>query len=171
MGNSQPTANNATARPTITTDIQRICVAGINYSPPCGRSRKVASLIASKYPLKYETWFYFDSSSCFDDFLVKTFGKEGEGVTFPKELKGHSTAPFVWVESKGEPLYLGQNVTFLKWAKETFPEDKEICDLAAVEWSYADALHHQCCIQATVKLDQVKGTDEVKKVEALVTNK
>ena len=172
MGSSQPTPHKALERPAITTDVKRICVAGFNYSPPCGRSRKVASLIAAKYPTQYETWFYFDSQGCYYDFLAKNFGDDK--IVFPNELKGHDTAPFVWIERKnGENNYLGQNVTFLKWATETFKEDKEICEAASVEWSYSDLMHHQCCIQATSKLSQAKATAEenMNKVKVEVTNK
>jgi len=155
--NSTPTPHSASERPAVTTDKQRICVAGINYSPYCGRARKLASLIAERFPENFETWFYFDSSSCFDDFTAKTFGSSE--VVFPSDVKGQSTAPFIWIESRDSVEYVGTSDQFRTWAKNhpTLKLNTEVLDAANVEWAYSDLLHHQCCIQATSQIKDVKA--------------
>ena len=60
-----------------------------------GRARNLAALIAATHPDKYETWFYFAGSDDFYGFLKITF----DSVPFPEHLKGHSSSPFVWLET------------------------------------------------------------------------
>jgi hypothetical protein len=71
----------------------RICVAGYTHSPPTAKARFLATLIAEEFPGKFETWFYYDGA--FSNFTTKRFAN----VDFPAHLKGHSTSPFVWLET------------------------------------------------------------------------
>ena len=94
MGSKAPVKANPPPRNPVPENKLRICVAGFTASPHTGRARKIAGLIAKKNPNKYETWFYFDGSDQFYDFL-KLF----DDVPFPPEIKGHSSSPFVWFET------------------------------------------------------------------------
>eukprot|EP00759_Apiculatamorpha_spiralis_P035030 PhF_6_TR36049/c0_g1_i2/m.52297 len=103
----------------------RICIAGYKVSTHTGRARSIASLIAQRYPGEYETWFYFTWPSKFHAFTQTEFAN----VTFPPHLKGHGTAPFVWLEKSGSGegiLPLGGREHFIQWVVNTFPNDAVI---------------------------------------------
>jgi len=72
----------------------RLCIAGFHISPHTGRARKIASLIARKFPDQYETWYVWGSSSEYESFIIE----RTRDVPFPPELKGHGSSPFVYLE-------------------------------------------------------------------------
>lgn len=72
----------------------RICVAGYNISTYTGLARALAGAIGSRHAAQCETWFYFDKSKHYYDFLHVKF----DPVPFPDHLKGHASSPFVWLE-------------------------------------------------------------------------
>lgn len=72
----------------------RICVAGTTYSPYVGRAHKLAHHLATTYPDKFESWYYWDSKGAYFRFIIDTFDK----VPFPAAVKGHSTTPLIWLE-------------------------------------------------------------------------
>ena len=120
----------------------RICVAGFNASPHVGRARTLAALIASKYPDKYETWFHFCSHSDFYAFTAATF----DAVPFPENIKGHSSAPFCWLETPPNTIQpLGGRAELAAWATATFAADEPIVAHAAT-WKISDTFHNGDCI-------------------------
>ena len=134
------TPHTAPPRNPVPLGITRLCVAGFWQSFHAGRSRSIAHLIAQKFPVQYETWFYFDSCYKFYDFTAATFAD----VTFPAHLKGHSSSPFVWIERTPgnviEPV--GGREEFAAWvlSKAELAADADI-KRAASTWSIFDALH------------------------------
>ena len=134
--------NNATHRFKVPEKKTRLCVAGMSISSHAGRARRIAALIARKYPKDYETWFYFDTPGPFYHFTTTTF----ENVPFPDHLKGHDSSPFCWLETRDksgdniiEPL--GGRSHFAEWAIRTFKNDSEIVDCASTTFSCADIFH------------------------------
>jgi hypothetical protein len=140
--------HNAPPRTPVPNNKTRICVSGFKVSHHTGRARKIAALIASKYPDKYETWFYFDSSDCWRFFLKETF----DTITFPEHLKGHSTSPFVWFERENDVIEpIGGRSNLAEWALKQFQEDKEIIECASVDWSFGDLFHNSNGLEPTAK--------------------
>jgi len=118
----------------------RICVAGYKISTHTGRARRLAALIASKYPDSYETWFYFDGSDYYYNFLKEKF----DPIPFPEHLKGHSSSPFVWFErgSKCGIEPIGGRSHFAEWVMKQFVNDEEIIKCASVSWTCSDIFHN-----------------------------
>ena len=138
--------NNAPLRPEVPTNKTRICIAGFSISSYTGRARRIASLIAKKYPDQYETWYYFDSGSNYYEFLRVTF----DSVPFPQHLKGHSSSPFVWLENNednqtNKMTLLGPCSALKEWAKTEFKNDKEIVDCCSVSFTLGDIFHNGGC--------------------------
>lgn len=128
----------------------RICIAGFNTSPYTGRARHIASYLAKKYPDKYETWFYWDRPGRFLDFMVQ----ETATVTFPPELKGHGSSPFVWFERGPahamEPVGGCDRLT--EWARREHANDSELLSNVAIPVSVCrcgDLCHNSCCCVLT----------------------
>ena len=141
MGSSATIHHNAPTRNPVPDKKLRICVSGYKISTHTGRARRLADLIARKYPNEYETWFYFDSSDCYYDFLKETF----DSVPFPEHLKGHSSSPFVWFEKDKNVIEpIGPRSYFAEWAIKQFANDTEIFDCAMKDWSFGDIFHNSC---------------------------
>jgi len=135
------TYNNAPQRFEVPEKKTRICVAGYKMSNHTGRARRIAALIARKYPNDYETWFYFDGASCYYHFLQVTF----DPVPFPDHLKGHASSPFVWLETGNLDIKpIGGRSHLAEWAIKTFSNDEEIVACASKTWSFGD-IFHNCC--------------------------
>jgi hypothetical protein len=138
--------------PAVPAGITRICVSGVGASHHTGRAQKLASLIAKKYPTRYETWFYF-SSFGFHSFLKSDIlprlsddQKSKPSTTDKGKTVGtHSSSPFVWLETSGssgssskEYTALGGRDLFCQWANETFPDDTDIKTLTATEPGFSE---------------------------------
>jgi hypothetical protein len=136
-GNSKP---NPPARNPVPEGKIRICEAGFKVSTHTGRARRIIGAIAKKYPEKYESWFYFDSGDAYYGFLKEMF----DPIPFPDHLKGHSSSPFIWLESGSDNKIdlIGGRCYLADWVKKTFPEDQELLALAAVDWTVGDAFHN-----------------------------
>jgi len=135
------TSNNATHRWEVLENKTRICVAGFFISNHTGRARRLAAMIARKYPKEYETWFYFDSPGCYYHFLQETF----DNVPFPQHLKGHDSSPFVWFETGKNVIEpIGGRSHFAEWAINRFKNDAEIVECASTDWSLGDICHNYC---------------------------
>ena len=116
----------------------RICIAGYKISHHTGRARNLAALIAATHPDKYETWFYFAGSDDFYGFLKITF----DSVPFPEHLKGHSSSPFVWLETGPNTIEpLGGREGFASWATKACAADTAIVQMASTV-SVFDAFHN-----------------------------
>ncbi len=120
----------------------RICVAGWKMSPHVGRASNVARTIASKFPNKYETWFFFS-------FGMNLRGENGDGNgglyrsikdmlhgDDKTRLQGHRTVPFCWMESSdGSVKGIGGRDNLCEWV-QTQPElmaDDEMKTLATTQ--------------------------------------
>jgi hypothetical protein len=103
---------------------RRLCVAGYKTSPYTGHARELAGLIARKYSDRFESWFYFDESAAYFEFLKVTF----DPVPFPPRLKGHDSSPFVWIETGPNTIaeLIGGDKQFSEWAMKAFPGDKDV---------------------------------------------
>ncbi len=99
---------------------RRICIAGTHFGGPHdARAHKIAAAIAAKYPAQYETWFYWTGIDQWSDYVIQKFDK----VPFPAELKGHSTHPFVWLETGADQqiVPIGGRDRLCLWAQKMFP--------------------------------------------------
>mmetsp|Transcript_26684 Transcript_26684/g.40926 ORF Transcript_26684/g.40926 Transcript_26684/m.40926 type:complete len:160 (+) Transcript_26684:28-507(+) len=137
MGNTAP------ARPAVPAGKTRICISGFGISHNVSRAQQVADIIASTYPDKYETWYYF-STPGFRALLKeikaelpeREMGKESttdKGTT----VATHHSAPFVWFEqaagngNDGKTYNVkGGRDLFCAWAVKEFPNDTKIQELA-----------------------------------------
>jgi hypothetical protein len=152
MGNAVPIPE----RPAVPEGMTRICVAGYGTSHNVGRAQKLASTIAKAYPRKYQTWFYF-SNFGFAQFLsiLKAEIPEDQKSHPSTKDKGktmaeHTSAPFVWLETttattttattdgvdeKNNKVITakGGGDMFRDWAREEFPENNDIQELAKTE--------------------------------------
>eukprot|EP00743_Colponemidia_sp_Colp-15_P014826 GILK01017656.1.p1 GENE.GILK01017656.1~~GILK01017656.1.p1 ORF type:complete len:227 (+),score=9.47 GILK01017656.1:83-682(+) len=72
----------------------RICVSGYHYSEYAGRSQWLANHLATTYPDKFESWYYWAWMGPFFRYNINTFDK----VPFPTPIKGHASSPMVWLE-------------------------------------------------------------------------
>jgi hypothetical protein len=138
--------------PAVPAMITRICVFGVGVSHHTGRAQKLASLIAKKYPTRYETWFYF-SFFGFHRFLksdiIPKFADDQKSKPSTtdkgKTVGTHSSSPFVWLETSGgssrskEYTALGGRDLFCQWANETFPDDADIKALTSSEPGLSEA--------------------------------
>lgn len=142
MGNAPPVPE----RPSVPEGKTRICVSGFGISHNVARAYQLATTIASTYPDKYETWFYF-SSIGFRKFLeiIKNDIPDSEKTKETTTDKGttvvdHHSAPFVWLESgvntdgTGKTFDVkGGNDMFCSWAAKEFPNDTTIQELATTK--------------------------------------
>jgi len=123
----------------------RLCIAGFHISPHTGRARKIASLIARKFPDQYETWYVWGSSSEYESFIIE----RTRDVPFPPELKGHGSSPFVYLEQGASKTTtpIGGREQLAQWVLKNFT-DQEIVALAS-EWKIGDTCHDACCCKLT----------------------
>ena len=125
------------ASPPIAKGKTRICVTGYTFSPPTANAHYLADKLVSLQRDKYETWYYFDNFA-WGAFTLDKFAS----VKFPPELKGHSTSPFVWLESGDDKRItpIGGFAEFGVWAKKNcdHPIIKEAAD---APYGFVTALH------------------------------
>ena len=127
----------------------RICVTGYSFiSPPTGHAHLLADAIARAQPDKYETWYYWSMWS-WSAYMVGKFAS----VSFPPELKGHSTSPFVWLESGDDKriMPIGGDENFADWAKKTFAGSEGIVGVAREAPALSKSFRHSQCAPATAK--------------------
>jgi hypothetical protein len=144
--------------PPLKPGVTRICVAGNSMSQHVGRARKIAGVIAHKFPERYEFWMRLGM----DHYAYIT--AKTAPITFPEHLKGHETLPFVWLqttENAFEPI--GGRSHLAQWALERFPNDPDIAPVAAQETvpgccCDGDNFHaFGCCAWTDVRFEPTVG--------------
>jgi hypothetical protein len=147
MGNAIPIP----LRPPVPSGKTRICVAGFGFSHHTSRAQKLASVIATRYPDQYETWFYFSTFGFNDCLKVILQELPDEQKSQPgtkdkgKTIGEHTSSPFVWFETGGTLAADGETVEgktmitkggrdmFCEWAGQEFPKDEAIQALSSLE--------------------------------------
>lgn len=133
------TASVPSARPAVPAGKVRLCVAGFGISHHTSRAKKIATLIQSTYPDKYETWFYFDSRGFRPDFLAQI--KSELNTEQQEKFAAHKTSPFCWLEFEdGTKDAKGGRDFFSEWALKEFPNDEAIMNLAGTGPSITEVL-------------------------------
>ena len=119
----------------------RIRVVGYPMSPPTAGAHYAADHIAAKYGDRFETAYHF--SLAWAAFAVELT----KDVTFPAELKGHCTSPYVQLETRNAdggvtvvPIG-GFQPNFADWCKKTFPDDKELAGLVSKVPGFTKVAH------------------------------
>mmetsp|Transcript_56 Transcript_56/g.70 ORF Transcript_56/g.70 Transcript_56/m.70 type:complete len:155 (+) Transcript_56:18-482(+) len=116
-------ASKPSPRPAVPEDKIRLCVSGFGLSPHTGRARKIAEMIVSTYPDKYETWFYFDSFGHYD-FLAKVKAELSEEQQ--QKFASHTSSPFCWLEMPdGSKNAIGGRDRLVDWANENFKDQEK----------------------------------------------
>jgi hypothetical protein len=114
------------------------------------RAGKLARLIASTFPNRFESWFYFDSAGYKEALrAVKNKLPEDQKEKFAQ----HQSSPFCWLEfsDKEEIQGLGGRDRLCEWAISQFPNETPITEFASKEPSLLE-----------VFVDETPGTAQEK---------
>lgn len=131
-------------RPRVPLGVTRICVTGFSTSHNVGRAANLAAAIASAYPEKYETWYYFSNfgyrkmlDSLKEEIPVEQRKNRGN-LDNEKTIGEHKSAPFVWLErseegvDEKEIVAIGGRDMFAQWAGNLFTDNESIQSLSDV---------------------------------------
>mmetsp|Transcript_1738 Transcript_1738/g.2517 ORF Transcript_1738/g.2517 Transcript_1738/m.2517 type:complete len:155 (-) Transcript_1738:336-800(-) len=150
-------ASKPSPRPAVPADKIRLCISGFGLSHHTGRARKIAEIIASTYPDKYETWFYFDTFG-HKEFLPTVKAELSEEQQ--QKFATHQSSPFCWLEmTDGKRNAIGGRDRLCDWANENFKDqekDAPFLDLCKEEptVTFTEVLYpRQSTTPATVKTE------------------
>lgn len=109
-----------------------IGVVAFLHAGPSAKAHYLADLIQRRAPSKYETWYHFDFAPGADAFTKKKFDPVDFKAIGCGEHCGFSTYPCVWFEDDSGKVtkFVGGASDLAKWAKNEFPDDEEIRELA-----------------------------------------